>query len=204
MSLRAVSFKQTQFGKRIGGWDGGQKSKAQILHGFALYAKRTRSIVQPHTEMSHRSSNLFSATEVAETIGTDLETINEWLEVGAIDRTVFGGGRFSKYELQRAALTFEMVKLGLAPSRARDVVWEMEYDLQQIWAATVSNHYKAYAILIPNKQDKWLVFWCWTASKEEIEPPAPGHIILPISDILARVTNETEQARQHLSIRHRP
>jgi hypothetical protein len=111
--------------------------------------------VQPNTEISHRSSNLFSATEVAETIGTDLETINEWLEVGAIDRVVFGGGRFSKYELQRAALTFEMVKLGLAPSRARDVVWEMEYDLQQIWGATVSNHYKAYAILIPNKQNKW-------------------------------------------------
>ena len=65
--------------------------------------------MQPNTEISHRSSNLFSATEVAETIGTDLETINEWLEVGAIDRAVFGGGRFSKYELQRAALTFEMV-----------------------------------------------------------------------------------------------
>ena len=80
--------------------------------------------MQPNTEISHRSSNLFSATEVAETIGTDLETINEWLEVGAIDRALFGGGRFSKYELQRAALTFEMVKLGLAPSRARDVVWK--------------------------------------------------------------------------------
>src|SRR6516225_10458394 len=63
---------------------------------------------------------------------------------------------------------------------------EMEYDLQQIWEETVSNNYKAYAILIPNKQNKWLVFWCWTASKEEIEPPAPGHIILPVSDILAR------------------
>jgi NAD(P)-dependent dehydrogenase (short-subunit alcohol dehydrogenase family) len=74
----------------------------------------------------------------------------------------------------------KMVKLGLAPSRARDVVWEMEYDLQQIWGATVSNHYKAYAILIPNKQNKWLVFWCWTASKDEIEPPAPGQIILPV------------------------
>ena len=49
--------------------------------------------MQPNTEISHRSSNLFNATEVAETIGTDLETINEWLEVGAIDRAVFGGGR---------------------------------------------------------------------------------------------------------------
>jgi hypothetical protein len=52
----------------------------------------------------------------------NLETINEWLEVGAIDRAVFGGGLFSKYELQRAAVAFEMVKLGLAP-RARDVIW---------------------------------------------------------------------------------
>jgi hypothetical protein len=69
--------------------------------------------VQPHTEISHRSPNLLSAAEVAETIGTDLETINEWLEVGAIDRAIFGGGWFSKYELQRAALTFEMVKLGV-------------------------------------------------------------------------------------------
>ena len=47
-----------------------------------------------HTEISRRGSNLFSASEVAETIGADLETINEWLEVGAIDRAVFGGGGF--------------------------------------------------------------------------------------------------------------
>jgi hypothetical protein len=150
-----------------------------------------------HTEISRQSSNLFSATEVAETIGADPETINEWLEVGAIDRAVFGGGRFSKYELQRAALTFEMVKLGLAPSCARDVVWEMEYDLRQIWGETISKRYKAYAIVIPNKQKKWLVFWCWKTSTEEIEPPAQGHIILPVSDILARVANQTKQARQH-------
>ena len=49
-----------------------------------------------HTEISRQGSKLFSASEVAETIGADLETINEWLEVGAIDRAVFGGGRFSK------------------------------------------------------------------------------------------------------------
>ena len=67
------------------------------------------AIVQPTppTEISRQRTNLFSASEVAETIGADLETINAWPEVGAIDRAVFGGGRFSKYELQRAALTFE-------------------------------------------------------------------------------------------------
>ena len=154
--------------------------------------------MQPNTEISHRSSNLFNTTEVAKTIGTDLETINEWLEVGAIDRAVFGGGRFSKYELQRAALTFELVKFGLPPSSARDVVWEMEYDLQQIWAGTISNQYKAYAVVIPNRQKKWLVIWCWKVSTEEIDPSAQSYIILPVSDILARVTNETEQWRFNL------
>jgi len=152
--------------------------------------------IQP-TDVSRQSTNLFSATEVAETIGADLETINAWRQVGAIDRAVFGGGRFSKYELQRAALTFELVKLGLSPCSARDVVWEMEYDLQQIWAGTISNQYKAYAVIIPHKQKKWLVIWCWKVSTEEVNPSPQSHIILPISDILARATNDTEQARQH-------
>jgi hypothetical protein len=152
--------------------------------------------IQP-AEIARQSTNLFSATEVAETIGANLETINAWLEAGAIDRAVFGGGRFSKYELQRAALTFELVKFGLSPLSARDVVWEMEYDLQQIWAETISNQYKAYAIVIPNKQKKWLVIWCWKVSTEEIDPSPQSHIILPVSDILARVTNDTEQARHH-------
>ena len=152
-------------------------------------------LTQP-TEVSRQSTNLFSATEVAETIGADLETIDAWHQVGAIDRAVFGGGRFSKYELQRAALTFELVKFGLSPSSARDVVWEMEYDLQQIWAGTISNQYKAYAVVIPNRQKKWLVIWCWKVSSEEIDPSPGSHIILPISDILARINNDTEQARQ--------
>jgi hypothetical protein len=154
-----------------------------------LSCKSKEAIMQAiqHTEISRQGSNLFSAREVAQTIGADLETINEWLEVGAIDRAVFGGGRFSKYELQRAALTLELVKLGLAPSCARTVVWEMEYDLQQIWGEAISKQYKAYAIVIPNKQKKWLVFWCWKTSTQEIEPSTRGDIILPVSDILARV-----------------
>jgi hypothetical protein len=73
--------------------------------------------MQTHTEISRESHNLFSAKEVAETIGADLETVNEWLEVGAIDRAIFGGGQFSKYELHRAALVFELVKFGLPPSK---------------------------------------------------------------------------------------
>jgi hypothetical protein len=85
--------------------------------------------------------------------GADLVT--DWVEIGAIDRAVFGGGRVSKNELLRAALVFELVKFGLSPSCARDVVREMEYDLQQIWGG-VPRHFKAFAIVIPTDR-KWLV-----------------------------------------------
>jgi hypothetical protein len=111
--------------------------------------------MQTHTEISRESHNLFSAEEVAETIGADLKTVNEWLEVGAIDRAIFGGGQFSKYELHRAALVFELVKFGLSPSCAKDVIREMEYDLQQVWGRMPS-HFKAYAIIIPTSGE-WLV-----------------------------------------------
>jgi len=166
-----------------------RRGKDQTYSPIRLSCKSKEAIMQPirHTEISRQSSNLFSARDVAQTIGADLETINEWLEVGAIDRAVFGGGRFSKYELQRAALTLELVKLGLAPSCARAVVWEMEYDLQQIWGEAISKQYKAYAIVIPVKQKKWLVSWCWKTSTQKIEPATQGDIILPVSDILARV-----------------
>ena len=108
MSLRDLSLEQTQLGKRSGVGTEAEDRRPRFFTDSPL-RKANEAMVQPNTEISHRSCNLFSATEVAETIGTDLETINEWLEVGAIDRAVFGGGRFSKYELQRAALTFEMV-----------------------------------------------------------------------------------------------
>jgi hypothetical protein len=152
--------------------------------------------MQTHTEISRESHNLFSAEEVAETVGADLKTVNEWLEVGAIDRAIFGGGQFSKYELHRAALVFELVKFGLSPSCAKDLIREMEYDLQQIWSRIPSS-FKAYLILIPTRR-KWLVSWLWKPSTEAIDRlPVQDHIILPVSDILARVTDETRQVRGH-------
>jgi hypothetical protein len=88
-------------------------------------------------------------------------------------------------------------KFAIALALCRGIVWEMENDLQEIWAGAISNQYKAYALVIPNKQNKWLVFWSWKVSTEEIDPSPQSYIVLPVSDILARVTNETEQARQH-------
>src|SRR5437762_11244972 len=113
--------------------------------------------METHTEISRQSVNLFSAEQVAKTIGADLETVNEWadletvnewLDVGAMDRAVFGGGQFSRYELQRVALVFELVKFGFSPSCARNIVREMEYELQLVWTKVPSD-FKAYAIIIP-------------------------------------------------------
>ncbi len=147
--------------------------------------------MQPHTEILRRSPNLFSMEEVAETIGADLDTVNRWLKVGAIDRAVFGGGQFSKYELCRAALLFELVKFGISPSYAKEIIREMEYDLQQVWER-IPSHFKTYAIIIPANR-KWLVSWCWTRSTAKIESiRLEGHIVLPVSDIFARVASETK------------
>jgi hypothetical protein len=66
----------------------------------------------------------------------------------------------------------------------------MEYDLQLIWEG-IPRHFKAYAIVIPTNR-KLLVSWCWTRPAAEIDPfPVEDQIILPVSDILDRVTDET-------------
>ena len=140
--------------------------------------------------------------QVAKTIGADLDTINDWLEVGAIGRAVFGGGQFSRYELDRAALVFELVKFGLSPSCAREIVREMEYDLQQVWTR-IPSYFKAYALVTPTRR-KWLVSWCWMKSSEQIDLlPLKDHIVLSVSDTLARITNETNQRghpKRHINL----
>jgi hypothetical protein len=70
---------------------------------------------------------------------------------------------------------------------ARDIVREMEYDLQLVWT-TIPSHFKAYAIIIPAGR-KWLVSWCWKKSSDQME----SHIVLRVSDALTHVTNETKR-----------
>ena len=144
--------------------------------------------METHNRISRHNPNLFSAEQIAKAIGADLETVNQWIDVRAVDRAIFGGGRFSRYELYRAALVFELVKFGFAPSDARGVVREMEYDLQLVWTRIPSD-FKAYALLIPVGR-KWLVSWCWKKSSDQIHSlPMKGHIVLPVSDTLTRITN---------------
>jgi hypothetical protein len=148
--------------------------------------------METRTEISRQGPNLFSAEQVAKTIGADLETVKAWLDVGAIDRAVFGGGQFSRYELQRAALVFELVKFGISPSCAKKSFGKWNMTCTK-FGKGIPGHFKAYAIVIPTGR-KWLVSWCWKKSSEEVDPlAAEDYIVLPVSDTVTRITNETKR-----------
>ena len=58
-----------------------------------------------------------SAAELAEIIGADLETVNNWIRRGIINRTPIGrrplrNRLFSKEEAYKSALKQELVRLG--------------------------------------------------------------------------------------------
>jgi hypothetical protein len=57
--------------------------------------------------------------------------------------------------------SIHLVKFGLSPSCANDVIREME--LRLIWE--IPSGFKSYAIVIPTT-GKWLVSWCWKRSTE--------------------------------------
>ena len=75
---------------------------------------------------------LFSSAELAEAIGTDLETIKNWVRRGIINRTTIGGRHmpnrlFSADEVYKTALKYELVKMGLPPSSAMEAVnWYLD------------------------------------------------------------------------------
>ena len=68
---------------------------------------------------------LITAPELAKLIGTDMETINNWIRRGVISRVPIGGRQlkarlFSTDEVYKAALTSELVRLAIQPSPAME------------------------------------------------------------------------------------
>src|SRR5262245_3969960 len=147
---------------------------------------------------------LVSAAELAKVIGTDLETINNWLRRGIITRARIGGRHlrsrlFSTEEVYKAALTNELVKLGLAPSSASGAVNE----LWERWGKREAEERKIYAVLVPSDEE-WTAVLCWrkpsggmlykfvksTSSKsnDEFQLPERAFAMIPISGVLAHVT----------------
>jgi hypothetical protein len=144
---------------------------------------------------------LISAAELAETTGVELETVNNWIRRGIISRAAIGGRQlrhrlFSTEEVYKTALKNELVKLGIPPSSASIAVNEFWKE----WDKKEPPEGKIYALLEPS-DGKWTTLLCWQKisggavyktgkSAGEIKLPKQGSAVLPISDVLERVTNQ--------------
>ena len=116
---------------------------------------------QPRITPVHYSSTLVSSAELAEIIGADLLTVNNWIRRGIITRSSLGGRQlrnrlFSADEVYKTALTKELVKLGIPPSQASEAV----NALWKEWGKKEAPEgWKVYALLWP-RNDNWIVALC--------------------------------------------
>jgi hypothetical protein len=150
-----------------------------------------------------KSPPLITAPELAEVIGADLDTINNWVQRGIISRVAIGGRQlrarlFSTEELYKAALTNELVRLGIQPSpamEAANVVWKG-------WEKMgVTEGQKFYAVVVPTK-DKWTAALCSRkisggplyqgsgSARVQMELPKQAFAVIPISDVFERVSSK--------------
>ena len=104
---------------------------------------------------------MVSAAELAEVVGIDLETVNNWLRRGIIKRASVGGRQlrnrlFSTDEVYKAALTNELVQLGITPSPSSDAVAELWKEWKQVKVQDGGN---VYAAMFPNNGNISVVLW---------------------------------------------
>ena len=147
-------------------------------------------------------TTLVSTAELAEIVGVDLDTINNWVRYNIIHRARPGGRQlkarlFSTDEVYKAALTSELVRLGIQPSpasEAANVVWR-EWEKKD-----VTEGQKVYAVVVPN-EDKWMavlrsqgtsVGTLYKVGRQSIEVELPKHTfaVIPISDIFEYVSRK--------------
>ena len=153
---------------------------------------------------------LVSGTELAEIVGIDLETVDNWLRRGIISRASVGGRQlrsrlFSLDEVYRAALIKELVTLGLGPSSASEavnVLWK-KWDKKEALAGR-----NLFAVVLPSK-DGWTVEICsrkgsggplyklgkstGTKLNYEVDLPKQTFAVIPISEVFDRVANKLSE-----------
>jgi hypothetical protein len=156
------------------------------------------------------SSILVSSAELAKTIGTDLETVKNWIRRGIISRASLGGRQlrnrlFSNEEVYRTAFINELVTLGFLPSAASEAV----NDVWKEWGKKdAPEGWNTYAVVFPSK-DKWTVLLCLqkptggllykfgksigAKSIEEMDLPKQAVALIPISAIFDRINCKLSQ-----------
>jgi hypothetical protein len=148
-------------------------------------------------------TTLVTSAELAEIVGVDFDTINNWIRRGVIARALIGGRQlrsrlFSTKEVYKAAFTSELVNLGIPPSLASeavDTVWEE-------WKGTdAPNGWKLYAVVLPTK-GKWTAALCSQrisggplhqgagSARVQMELPKHAFAVIPISDIFEYVSRK--------------
>jgi MerR HTH family regulatory protein len=166
-------------------------------------ANRGTSMAEGAIEFLKHPATFFSAAELAKAIGADFETINNWVRRGMITRARIGGRQlrsrlFSTEDVYKAALTNELVKLGLAPSSASGAVNE----LWERWDKREVEGRKIYGVLVPSDEG-WSAMLCWqpaggplyklakssrSHTTDEYQLPERAIVVIPISSLLADVT----------------
>ena len=144
-----------------------------------------------------------NAAELAEIIGNDLETVNNWIRRGIINRTPIGqrplrNRLFSKEEVYKAALKNELVKLGIPPSPASDVVntlWK-DWDGREpagkhnLYAVVLQRNGKLVVALCTQKKSGGPLYKYklgpsrGAKSMVEMDLPQQAFAVLPISAVL--------------------
>jgi hypothetical protein len=146
---------------------------------------------------------LISSAELAEIVGVDFETINNWIRRGVIARALIGTRQlrsrlFSTKEVCKAAFTSELVKLGIPPSSASeavDALWEE-------WRGTEApKGWKLYAVVVPIK-GKWTATLCSQrisggplyqgagSGRVQMELPKHAFAMIPIADIFEYISRK--------------
>jgi hypothetical protein len=156
----------------------------------------------------HDSTLRVSVKELAEVLGVHPITIDNWVRRKIISRAPVGKRQlrnrlFPAKDVHSAALTTELVKLGLPPSSASDAVnalWTQWKDPPE--------ERNLYAIVFP-KNGPWAARLCsqnktggplykfgkalGTKSEEEMEWPKQAFAVVPISEVLNRVDSNLSE-----------
>jgi hypothetical protein len=149
-----------------------------------------------------------SAGELTEVIGTDLQTVNNWIRRGIISRTLIGGRQvknrlFAKQEVYKAALKNELVKLGIPPSSASDAVdtlwkdWDKKEltQKQNLYAVVLPSGGKLTVCLCTQKKSGGPLYEYKSGdtrgakSMVEMDLPQQAFAVIPISDVLGHVNS---------------
>jgi hypothetical protein len=165
----------------------------------------TKKVLMPETVF-------FSSAELAEILGADFGSVNNWVRRGIIKRTPIAQRPlrkrlFSKEEAYRAALKSELVNLGIPPSPASDVVnalWKdcdgrEPPDKQNLYAVITSKNGKlAVALCTQKKSGGPLYTFKAGASKgskslAEMDFPEHAFAVLPLSAALDRTNRRLSE-----------